>query len=218
MRNIRILYIVIFVAIGASGSSDFNKMQEFYYNQGYKAAAKEYYEKGIADYKNYVFKNVLPQYEAKFKSIEATKYLLSNGYITYPESYRIATKTGEYKIVFTEPKIEEPIKIEDLFRIPIKSSSKDFESFDDEETNISNNGLNVINDSSSSIVIPESVSQSKQATTLNIPKNKEYLSIINKHDLRYLEGYESYTIYFNNQTEKAEFCFQINGDSTCKNF
>jgi len=204
-----------------SYNDEFMQMQKFYYEQGYKEAAKKFYQKGIDDYQKYVLENVLETYKAKFEAIEATKYLVKNGYISYPESYRIY-KDGAYKIVITEPKIEKPLKPEDLFRMPLSNQkAQDFstdnslnENTHNKENNL-NNGLKVVDSTDTKEKIPTSINSIKNKSSLELPKNKENLNAIEKMNLKYLDGYSSYKVYFENNTEKAEFCNLLTGDSSC---
>ena len=207
-------------------NDEFMQMQKFYYEQGYKEAAKKFYQKGIEDYQKYVLENVLETYKAKFEAIEATKYLVKNGYISYPESYRIY-KDGAYKIVITEPKIEKPLKPEDLFRMPLQNQINQElatqnnlnennlnENNLDENKNL-NNGLKVVDTTDTKEIIPTSVSSIKNKSSLELPKSKENINAIEKMNLKYLDGYSSYKVYFENNTEKAEFCYLLTGDSSC---
>lgn len=206
-------------------NDEFMQMQKFYYEQGFKEGAKKYYAKGIEDYQEYVMEKVLPEYKAKFEAIEATKYLLKENYITYPESYR-QTNGDSYKVVFTEPKIEKPIRAEELFRMPeykVSKTEKDLDSkYSDnkpkkEEEQDFKNGLQVVDDLNSKEEIPNSVSSISKQTSLKIAKTKENLSMIQKLDLKYLDSFSGYNVYFQNNTQKAEFCFQLTGDSSCSN-
>lgn len=219
----KILLPLLLMASNSFANDDFMQMQKFYYEQGYKEAAKKFYYKGIEDYQNHVLENVLPQYEARFMAIEATKYLLKENYITYPESYR-ENNNGSYKVVITEPKIEKPIRAEELFRMPELKESKQREG-DERESALKttnkdetfNNGLKIVNDSDTKEDIPNSVSAIRKQVSLDVSKTKENLSMIQKLELKYLDSFSGYKIYFENNTQKADFCFQLTGDASCSN-
>ncbi len=234
LRKILLFSAFSIIPIELLSSDEFMQMQKFYYEQGYKEGAKKYYSKGIEDYQDHIIDNVIPKYKAKFEAIEATKYLLKENYITYPESYRQTYNDGTYKIVFTEPKVEKPINPEDLFRMPEKRISEVEKELDLKyDTNLDaikekrktnsrkegdyKNGLLVVDDLNSKEEIPNSVSSIKQETSLKLSKNKENLNMIEKLNLKYLDSFMGYTVYFKNNTEKAEFCYQISGDSSCSN-
>ncbi len=225
LRKILLFSAFSIIPIELLSSDEFMQMQKFYYEQGYKEGAKKYYSKGIEDYQEYVMDNVLPKYKAKFEAIEATKYLLKENYITYPESYR-QSNNGSYKVVFTEPKIEKPIRAEELFRMPeykVKDTEKDIDSKYESNANIDskkeafNNGLQVVDDLNSKEEVPNSVSSFKEEVSLSVGKSKNNLNMIEKLNLKYLDSFSGYKIYFKNKTEKAEFCFQLSGDSSCSN-
>ncbi len=233
MKKQKILYLAILglFLTNAYSNDEFMQMQKFYYEQGYKEGAKKYYNKGIEDYQEYILEYVIPKYKGKFEAIEATKYLLKENYITYPESYRQTSSDGTYKIVFTEPKVEKAIKPEDLFRMPelrIKNIEKDIDSkYDTELDSIKDkkrakneefkNGLSFVNDLETKEDIPNSVSSIKNEVSLSVSKTQENLNTIQKLDLKYLDSFSGYKVYFKNNTEKAEFCFQLSGDSSCSN-
>lgn len=228
-KKIIIAFLITpFLNIFANSTSndEFMQMQKFYYEQGYKEGAKKFYKKGIEDYQNYIEKKVLPDYEARFMAIEATKYLLKESYITFPESYREVTKDGSYKVVIKEPKIERPIRVEELFRMPEKKGAERVSQIDKEfeiktPTNDNNpsfkNGLKVVDTTKTDEEIPDSVSSIKKQTYLDVSKTKENLNMIEKLNLKYLDSFSGYKIYFENNTQKAEFCYQLTGDSTCSN-
>lgn len=225
LRKILLFSALSIIPIELLSSDEFMQMQKFYYEQGYKEGAKKYYSKGIEDYQEYVMDNVLPKYKAKFEAIEATKYLLKENYITYPESYR-QSNNGSYKVVFTEPKIEKPIRAEELFRMPeykVKDTEKDIDSKYESNANIDikketfNNGLQVVDDLNSKEEVPNSVSSFKEEVSLSVGKSKNNLNMIEKLNLKYLDSFSGYKVYFKNKTEKAEFCFQLSGDSSCSN-
>lgn len=204
-------------------NDEFMQMQKFYYEQGYKEGAKKFYKKGIEDYQNHIIKNILPDYEAKFAAIEATKYLMKESFITFPESYREMTNDGSYKVIITEPKIEKPIRAEELFRMP-ESRKSDSLNKDLKENTTSEskntkfkNGLKVIDDTKTNEEVPTSVSSIKKQTSLDINKTKENLNMIERLNLKYLDSFSGYKVYFDNNTQKADFCFQLSGDSTCSN-
>ncbi|WP_152633057.1 hypothetical protein [Aliarcobacter butzleri] len=221
-NRLLLLFSFIGLPIASLSSDEFMQMQKFYYEQGYKEGAKKYYAKGIEDYQEYIVENVLPKYKAKFEAIEATKYLLKENYITYPESYR-QSNNGSYKVIFTEPKIERPIDAEVLFRMPeykVSDTEKELDS-KYEEKNVSKkkeefkNGLQVVDDLNSREEIPNSVSSIREEVTLSVNKTRSNLDMIQKLNLKHLDSFSGYKVYFKNKTEKAEFCFQLTGDSTC---
>ena len=208
-----------------TGSDEFIKMQEFYYNQGYKDASKKFYQIGWLDHEKNTLK-ILKKYEAKFEAIEATKYLLSKGYITYPESYRTIDQRGNYRLVIEEPKIEKPLRVEDIFRIPelegssfsggLNSNKLLWNNSDESDVSSNPNGLNLPS-IPKNMEIPTSVNSLALETSLSLAKTAKTMDVISRLNLRHLEGTDEYKIYFKNNTEKSNFCYQISGDSTCEN-
>lgn len=227
----KVLIFILSLSIPASmiakeaSSDEFIKMQEFYYNQGYKEASKKFYQMGWLDHEKNTLK-ILKKYEAKFEAIEATKYLLSKGYITYPESYRTVDGRGNYKLVIEEPKIEKPLRVEDIFMIPelegasfsggLNSNKLSENNSGNTEINSNPNGLNLPS-SPNNMKIPTSVNSLAVETSLSLPKTSKTMDVISRLNLRHLEGADEYKIYFKNNTEKSSFCYQISGDSTCEN-
>lgn len=229
MKKIKNMSLVTLIIISFNSSmygsnnesnDEFTEMQEFYYERGFKDAAKEYYLKGWKNHEKAILKK-LKAYEKKIQAYEASKYLLKNGYITYPESYRIKNPDGSYKTVITKPKIEKPLRVQDLFLLPeleedLNSEiTKDLEKKNINKKNI-NNGYYLPNSHISKSNIPTSINSLPAKSDITFNKNIKVLNLVNSLNLKHLEMPQKIKVYFNNNSERANFCYELTGDRECQ--
>jgi hypothetical protein len=203
-----------------NNSVDLSSMNQFYYNKGYNDGYKTGYAKGYRDAIKDVLRR-LAKYNKKMKAIEASKYLMANGYITYPEIFRI-NKDGDYQIVITKPKIEKPLSIQDLILLPSLNN------VNDNEFSIMNNSVNSNkNNNDTSFHLQnekyylnapvKSVKSLNYETCLTFPKLPLIKNILEKSGKPFIEGANFYKIFFNNKRELYSFCRNIGGN-ICKEY
>lgn len=130
----KIFNLLLFVGICVGSTSlfaeskayeDMSEMQRFHFDLGVKSAKRKYMKEGyalaISD-----FKKSLAKYSNKVKAQQASKYLIEEGKITYPEVYRIR-EGDSFRIKITAPKVEPSFTAEDLFILPLYKHLKNLD-------------------------------------------------------------------------------------------
>ena len=217
MKNLTAIILTGCIAITSLFAKNTPKppqeMTNFFYQKGYKEGYSTGYKQGYKD----AIKDVLRRlsvYEKKMEAIEAGKYLLQTGQITYPQIYKESTPNG-YKIVIIPPKVEGKLSINSLILLPtinsslcsvIKNKNKINLNADgfflQNQTNLVNNGVN-------------SVKSINKEISLRFPKNQKVFEILQLTNIPFVENANSYTVYFKNKAEEESFCKNIGG-AICK--
>lgn len=128
-----LFFTFLYLIIGTTSSfgestayEDMSEMQRFHFDLGVKFAKRKYMKEGyalaISD-----FKKSLAKYTNRVKAQQASKYLIEEGKITYPEVYRIR-EGDSFRIKITAPKVEPSFTAEDLFILPLYKHLKNLDS------------------------------------------------------------------------------------------
>lgn len=221
-------------AVFADKEISMTQMQKFYYDMGRKSSRGEHVKEGyalaLAD-----FRGMLGKYRKKVAAWEASKYLMEDGKMTYPETYKIR-ENGSYKIKVMAPKIEREFSPEDLFLIPLLEgrgasgiggdSPYGSSSYGDELTSARARGHsrnpNAFSLPATSGVgkhkRPSSPGAIKSRTTLYIPyKSPSVQNFLEIYNAKYAETKNGYQVRFANKKEKTKFCQELSGDPRCNN-
>lgn len=183
-------------------------MTGFFYKKGYKTGYTDGYEAGYKAAINDVLKK-LSKYETKMEAIEAGKYLLATGQITYPQVYKVSTPQG-YKIVIIPPKVENTLSLNSLITIPFANNicsylAKNQNKYSNPDAFSLQNQNNIVN---TGIV---SVKKINNQTVLRFPKTQKIFEILQNSNLPFVENANDYTVYFNNIKQEESFCKNIGG-------
>ena len=200
-----------------------SEIQKFYFKlgskQGHMNGVEEGYNKALMD-----FKKLLHNYKAKIRALEAGKYLVENGKITYPKVYKIR-KGSSYQIKIKAPVVEREFTSDDLFIIPMLNGkdvqTENMSLFDGEipgEPKKYSNGMDLPDiESMNRSVRPNSVGNIRETISVQIPYKsadaKKFLEIFGSN---YSETSNGYIVNFSNAREKRKFCKEFTGDNTCE--
>lgn len=198
-------------------------MQKFYYNLGKSQGKQEYYLDGyrqaMADYQS-----ILLRWKNDIKGYEAGKYLISESKITYPKVYRVKDESGAYRILIESPVVEKEFTEKDLFMIPLVTN-RPSQNKEDRSAQIAANDATGESDG---FMIPDrdDVTQAirdsapdvmKKRSTVHIPyRNDGIKNAIDSFNIQYTSTKDGYDLYFNNESEKVDFCMKITGNDRCK--
>jgi len=200
----------------------FSSIQKFYYNLGRNRSKQEFYSQGYSDAVR-DFKKLLKSYEARIKKLEAGKYLIESGKITYPEVYKTRDSHGGYKIHIEAPVVEREFTAEDLFIVPLVDSNMARNA----KIAYPNEPIEEGNGFSDSFFIPSMSNEVRN----NVPKTpkeavkKVYVDIryksssikefLDNYNATYSVSDNGYRVEFNSESEKRKFCTDLTGEASC---
>ena len=192
--------------------SNISDIQEFYYKKGYEDGQKDSYAKGYKDAIRDVLR-VLSKYRNKMSAIEASKYLMRNGKITYPQVFKVE-ENGNFKIVIIPPKAEDTLTIEDLVKIPLlhKGSFTDNISFNNDTNKkgeVNSNAFHLQNEKYYTNTPLQRAKDINNEVCLLLPKNYQIKKILEASGKPFIEEQKYYKVFFNSITEKRSFCENI---------
>lgn len=238
----RIVFL-LFLSLNFSALSaeSLRGLKKFYTDLGYKKAEVEGillgYKMAVKDFKVLVEAN-----EAEIEALQAGKYMVKKGKITYPKIWKVR-EGDSYRVKIEAPTVEREFSAEDLYILPLLNgeghsfskktstkrkfsqrggSSDDIISLKESipykpKKNVSNSfqelNLNHINVKKSR---PNTVSSSQKRKTLLI-KNKSALTeeTLNAFGLKYSSTSKGYRVTFSGEREMTKFCESLTGDSSC---
>ena len=212
MKNLTIIILTGFIAITSLSAKNIDEpkaMTGFFYKKGYKIGYTDGYEAGYKAAINDVLKK-LSKYETKMKAIEAGKYLLATGQITYPQVYKVSTPQG-YKIVIIPPKVENTLSLNSLITIPFADNICSY--LTKNQNKYSNpNAFSLQNQNSIVNTGIVSVKKINNQTVLHFPKTQKIFEILQNSNLPFVENANDYTVYFNNIEQERNFCKNVGGE------
>ena len=185
-------------------------MNDFFYKKGYKEGYQTGYQQGYQAAINDVLKR-LSKYETKMEAIEAGKYLMQTGQITYPQVYKESTSNG-YKIVIIPPKVEDTLSLNSLITLPFIDNICNNDSKIDNNTNNETKQSFFVNNQNNIIktgITP--VENQNKETVLNFPKTQKIFNILQNSGVPFVENANSYTVYFQDINQEKSFCKNIGG-------
>ena len=216
MRNIMAIILISSTAISFMCAKTIknnvpSSMGNFFYQKGYKEGYENGYQRGYQQAINDVLKR-LSKYKAKMEAIEAGKYLLATGQITYPQVYKVSLPDGGYKIVIIPPKVEDKLSLDSLIEIPNANNICNNIYNNNNNNDESYNGAFSLNNQDNLVQNGiKSVKSINNQTTLHFPKTQKVFDILLKSGIPFVENADSYTVYFQNAKQKDYFCKNIGG-------
>jgi len=211
-----------------SGSDQMTEMQKFYFDLGKKtgkiAGTNEGYQTALKD-----FKSLIKKYKKKVKALEAGKYLVQSGKITYPKVYKIR-EGNSYRIEIKPSIVEREFTPEDLFLLPLINGAENDSlggvSLDSSSAMNSRGRYNSSKnpnsfdlpsiESTKRYKRPNSSGKIRGKTTLRIPyKSSSVKKFLEAYGSKYVDTKSGYIVSFSNTREKKKFCKELTGDGTC---
>ena len=202
------------------GVNKFTPMQKFYYSLGQEQAKNVYYKKGYQD-ALHDFKDLLKKYKSKMEKLEAGKYLIETGKITYPEVYKTRSAADGYQLHIEAPVVERSFSAEDLFIVPledgnkkgryIKRSPNSYESTSEITDGFAIPSLSEENDSA-----PVVSKDSGRRVYVDIRhKNSNIREFLDDYNSKYSESDSGFRVEFKSEKEKRKFCTDLTGQANC---
>lgn len=199
----KIIFLLTLVSLVFSSEAE-----EFFYQRGVEAGYKQGYEQGVKD----AFiesKKILAQYKNEIKAFEIGKYLVRNGYITYPKVWQRVDSNGDIKIEIQPSRIEKELNIADIFTkfgsIPTAPYAEKAES---NPLHAKNSVYSATRDNFSST--PKKASANQDIVTISMENTGTNEEIVRRANLVYSvdKPNNRIKVMFFNRTEKNNFCSQ----------
>ena len=214
MKNLTAIILTGFMLTSSLYAKNINKIPaslgNFFYQKGYKEGYANGYRQGYQQAINDVLKR-LTKYKKKMEAIEAGKYLLATGQITYPQVYKVSLPDGGYKIIIIPPKVEDKLSLSSLIEIP--NASNICASFQKTKNNGGYPGSFSLNNQNNIVQNGiKSVKSINNKTVLHFPKTQKVFNILLQSGIPFVENANSYTVYFQDINEEKNFCKNIGGE------
>jgi hypothetical protein len=240
--SLKLLPIVLFldalhaatVSPPPASTDDMTRMQRFYYDLGRKEGVAEGVKKGYAlalrDFRKIVAKNA-----RRIRALEAGKYLIKEGKITYPKVYKV--RNGDsYSIKIVAPTIEPAFSPEDLYIIPLLEGRDSLyastlgkidapsprparrgHTRKHSHKNANALGLPDLNEyAGGKSPRPSKPSVRMMAKSISLPKNSLTRGFLQTYGAKYVSRGDSYVVTFTTEREKKRFCKEYSGDESCR--
>lgn len=185
-----------------------SEAEEFFYQRGLDAGFKQGYEQGVKD----AFtesKNILARYKNEIKAYEVGKYLVRNGYITYPKVWQRIDEFGNVKIEIQPSRIEKELNIADIFSkfntLPTNPNPEMVALNPIEARNSVNTATR-----DKVVALPKKASANQDIITISLENSGKNEEIVKKANLVYSvdKPNNRIKVMFFNRTEKNNFCSQ----------
>lgn len=218
MKKIIIFFIVVVSFVHAEKKVDFKELQNFYYTQGYNVCMAKVYDKALENAKK-ALEAKLVKYKQQQLAYEASKYLMKEGKITYPETIKVPDDNGNFKYIIIPSKITGKLTIKDIWKIPTV--------YDYHDKRINNNDdgeESTINNKYGFSLPSEAFVDKKNYTSYNnkefysidsYPKKAEYIKAAEDMNIPFSLNPKTITISFKTNKIKQDFCYKVTGDEKC---
>ncbi|MDD4969864.1 MAG: hypothetical protein PHT07_10595 [Paludibacter sp.] len=198
-----------------------NEMQRFYYEQGYQDARAKSFDEGYRQAKEEFIGIILPRYSQRIKALEAGKYLVDDGKITYPKVFRYKDKNG-YSVHIEAPTVEKYFTEKDLYMLPEISLTK-CEAPTAQQASI-DASAELYGQNAFAIPTKDDVTNNrdtapetrKEKVVVHLPyKNEGLVQALNSYNINYASTKDGFDLFFSNDAEKNDFCMKVTGNNTC---